>query len=101
MNWFMRVSRAMTGKQAPAEVQAHKPLFGTIIVVRLGDGSERQYRFEKVMSYREGQDVLDPILDDMDGGAIKSPVHVIRYHGNGRTTTEEVQIFNSDLFELF
>ena len=97
----MRVSRAMTGKRAPAEVQAHKPLFGTIIVVRLGDGSERQYRFQKVMSYREGQNVLDPILDDMDGGEIKSPVHVIRYHENGRTTTEEVQIYNSDLYELF
>ena len=99
MDWLMRVSRALRGKGTPP-AGVDTGLFGTIIVVRLGDGSERQYRYETVMTYREAQDVLDPILDDMDGGAIRSPVHIVRYHRSGHSTTEEVIIYSSEGFEV-
>ena len=66
----------------------------TIFVIRLTDGSERQHRYPYVMGWREAQDRLDPVLDEMDGGNICSPVYVVRNKGNGKTETEEVKIYS-------
>ncbi len=100
MNSLMMMLQAMQSMQTPPADGDAKPTFGTVIIVCLGNGDERQYRFEPLMNYREAQDVLDPILDDMDGGSIVSPVHIHRFYPSGKITTEEVTIYSSEGFEV-
>ena len=67
----------------------------TTFVIRLKDIGERQFRFPKVMGWREAQDTLDPLLDEMDNGYIESPVWIVRSKGE-KTTCEEVKIYGKD-----
>ena len=100
MNSLMMLLQSMQSMRATTDAHETNPPVGTVIIVRLGNGDERQYRFEPLMNYREAQDVLDPILDDMDGGSIVSPVHIHRFHPSGKITTEEVKIYSSEGFEV-
>ena len=59
----------------------------TTFVIRLKDIGERQFRFPKKMGWKEAQDALDPLLDEMDNGYIESPVWIIRTK-NEKTTCE-------------
>ena len=67
----------------------------TTFVIRLKDIGERQFRFPKMMGWKEAQDTLDPLLDEMDNGYIQSPVWIVRSKGE-KTTCEEVKIYGKD-----
>ena len=39
---------------------------------------------------------LDAVMDEMDDGAIRSPVEIIRQHSDGRVKTENIRIYSPD-----
>lgn len=75
--------------QAPAQV------IGTTFIIRLKTGEERYHHFFEVMRGETAHRALDPLLDEMDGGYIASPVLIIR-HEDGKFSREEIRIFSPE-----
>lgn len=68
---------------------------GTVFIIRLKTGEERHHHFEQLMEGETAHLALDPLLDEMDGGNIASPVLIIRHRPTG-FTREEIRIFCPD-----
>ena len=60
------------------------------------NGLERMHRFPGILNGWEMNYRLDALMDEMDDGAIRSPVQIIREHANGKTKTENVRIYSPD-----
>ena len=65
----------------------------TAFIIHLTDGTGRQYKFPYVMDDRTAHEHLDPLLDEMDGGNILSPVYIVKSVG-GRTSNEQIKIYS-------
>ena len=68
----------------------------TTVVIRMKNGHERMHRFPGILNGWEMNYRLDALMDEMDDGAIRSPVQIIREHANGKTNTENVTIYSPD-----
>ena len=77
------------------EPQLLKPAT-TTVVIRMKSGHERMHRFPGILNGWEMNFRLDALMDEMDDGAILSPVQIIREHANGKTKTENVRIYSPD-----
>ena len=78
-----------------SDVRLLKPAT-TTVVIRMKNGHERMHRFPGILNGWEINYRLDALMDEMDDGAIKSPVQIIREHANGKTKTEDVRIYSPD-----
>ena len=78
-----------------SDVRLLKPAT-TTVVIRMKNGQERMHRFPGILNGWEINYRLDALMDEMDDGAIKSPVQIIREHANGKTKTEDVRIYSPD-----
>ena len=75
--------------------QAPTKITGTVFIIRLKTGEERHHHFQHVMEGEAAHLALDPLLDEMDGGYIASPVLIIRHRKDGYTR-EEIRIFSPE-----
>ena len=66
----------------------------TTFIIHLQNGQARQHRFDWQMSRRQAQDHLDPLLDEMNGAEINSPVYVVWQRADGKSKTEQVHIYS-------
>ena len=78
-----------------SEPQLLKPAI-TTVVIRMKNGHERMHRFPGILKGWDMNFRLDALMDEMDDGAIRSPVQIIREHANGKTRTEDVRIYSPD-----
>lgn len=78
-----------------SDVRLLKPAT-TTVVIRMKNGHERMHRFPGILNGWEMNYRLDALMDEMDDGAIRSPVQIIREHANGKTKTEDVRIYSPD-----
>jgi len=78
-----------------SDVRLLKPAT-TTVVIRMKNGHERMHRFPGILNGWEMNFRLDALMDEMDDGAIRSPVQIIREHANGKTKTENVTIHSPD-----
>ena len=78
-----------------SDVRLLKPAT-TTVVIRMKNGHERMHRFPGILTGWEMNFRLDALMDEMDDGAIRSPVQIIREHANGKTKTENVRIYSPD-----
>ena len=78
-----------------SDVRLLKPA-STTVVIRMKNGHERMHRFPGILKGWDMNFRLDAVLDEMDDGAIKSPVQIIREHADGRVRTEDIRIYSPD-----
>ena len=78
-----------------SEPQLLKPAT-TTVVIRMKNGHERMHRYPGIQKGWELDMKLDAVMDEMDDGAIKSPVQIIREHADGRVRTEDIRIYSPD-----
>ena len=78
-----------------SDVRLLKPAT-TTVVIRTKDGHERMHRYPGIQRGWDLDMKLDAVMDEMDDGAIRSPVQIIREHANGKTKTEDVRIYSPD-----
>ena len=78
-----------------SEPQLLKPAT-TTVVIRMKNGHERMHRFPGILRGWDMNFRLDALMDEMDDGAIRSPVQIIREHSNGTTHTQNVTIHGPD-----
>ena len=78
-----------------SEPQLLKPAT-TTVVIRMKNGHERMHRFPGILRGWDMNFRLDALMDEMDDGAIKSPVQIIREHADGKVKTEDIRIYSPD-----
>ena len=78
-----------------SDVRLLKPAT-TTVVIRMKNGHERMHRYPGIQKGWELDLKLDAVMDEMDDGAIKSPVQIIREHADGRVRTEDIRIYSPD-----
>jgi len=78
-----------------SDVRLLKPAT-TTVVIRLKNGYERMHRYPGIQKGWDLDMKLDALMDEMDDGAIKSPVQIIREHADGKVKTEDIRIYSPD-----
>ena len=78
-----------------SDVRLLKPAT-TTVVIRLKNGYERMHRYPGIQKGWDLDMKLDALMDEMDDGAIKSPVQIIREHSDGKVMTEDIRIYSPD-----
>jgi len=78
-----------------SDVRLLKPAT-TTVVIRLKNGYERMHRYPGIHKGWDLDMKLDALMDEMDDGAIKSPVQIIREHADGKVKTEDIRIYSPD-----
>ena len=68
----------------------------TTVIIRLKSGHERMYRYPGIQRGFDLDVKLDALMDEMDDGAIKSPIQIVREHADGRVKTENIRIYSPD-----
>ena len=68
----------------------------TTVVIRMKTGQERMHIYPGIQRGWDLDMKLDAVMDEMDDGAIRSPVEIIRQHADGRVKTENIRIYSPD-----
>ena len=68
----------------------------TTVVIRMKTGHERMHIYPGIQRGWDLDMKLDAVMDEMDDGAIRSPVEIIRQHADGRVKTENIRIYSPD-----
>ena len=66
----------------------------TTFIMHLSDGNSRRFSFPEVMSNRQAQDKLDPLIEEHNSDELESPIYIVRTNKRGQTRSEEIRIYS-------